>query len=89
MDNETKEKKFPSYRGVPDAVWRGVLKFFVIARSEATFPPPSLRGAKRRSNLKRDCGGVPKEPLAMTKKTEGCQPPFCHCEEWSILNNYP
>ncbi|MGB9797425.1 MAG: hypothetical protein ACPLSK_02280, partial [bacterium] len=61
---------------MPDAVWRGVLKFFVIARSEATFPPPSLRGAKRRSNLKRDCGGVPKEPLAMTKKPRDASHPF-------------
>ncbi|MGB9797104.1 MAG: hypothetical protein ACPLSK_00605, partial [bacterium] len=44
----------------------------VIARSEATPPSPSLRGAKRRSNLyfkakKQDCFGFPSGSLAMTK----------------------
>ncbi|MGB9877403.1 MAG: hypothetical protein ACPLPS_06505, partial [bacterium] len=64
MDNESKEKKFPSYRGVPDAVWRGVLKFFVIARSEAT--------KQSKTRLRRGSEGTPRND----KKPRDASHPF-------------
>jgi hypothetical protein len=44
-----------------------IARAFLKESPAMTFSSLSLRGAKRRSNLKRDCHGFPKGSLAMTK----------------------